>query len=179
MHRLFSRYFPSKRRYYTRSSSGWEHLRMNHLQTERFSGDLPSDCSVETKPTNCQSSAAHCVCTSYFRASLSSVRVRVRHSHTHETLAWKLAKANTFPLARGHGAHTETLTSTYDKYHFWQKSLMTKATDDKNIEVLCKCSPHLMQSKQIGGFESTFGVKKDNFTFERHFDLKKDKSKFL
>ena len=56
---------------------------------------------------------------------------------------------------------------------------MTKATDDKNIEVLCKCSPHLMQSKQIGGFESTFGVKKDNFTFERHFDLKKDKSKFL
>ena len=127
MHRLFSRYFPSKRRYYSRSSSGWEHLRMIHLQTERFSGDLPSHCSVETKPTNCQSSAAHCVCTSYFRASLSSARIVVRHWRTHETLAWKFARAKTFRKARGHRAYTHTLS-----FDLWQIPLLTKITYDKN-----------------------------------------------
>ena len=127
MHRLFSRYFPSKRRYYSRSSSGWEHLRMNHLQTERFLGDLPSHCSVETKPTNCQSSAAHCVCTSYFRASLSSARIVVRHWRTHETLAWKFARAKTFRKARGHRAYTDTLS-----FDLWQIPLLTKITYDKN-----------------------------------------------
>jgi hypothetical protein len=179
MHRLFSRYFPSKRRYYSRSSSGWEHLRMNHLQTERFSGDLPSDCSVETKPTNCQSSAAHCVCTSYFRASLSSARTRVRHCRTHETLAWKFAQAKTFRIARGHGASTEILTSTYDKYHFWQKSLMTKVTDDKKYSTASNLGNICTKLQKIGIFESTFGVKKDNLTFQWRFDFQKHKSKFL
>jgi hypothetical protein len=50
---------------------------------------------------------------------------------------------------------------------------MTKATDDKNIRLHQMPRTFAQNSKQIGGFESTFGVKKDNFTFERHFDLKK------
>jgi hypothetical protein len=50
---------------------------------------------------------------------------------------------------------------------------MTKATDDKNIRLHQMPRTFAQNFKQIGGFESTFGVKKDNFTFERHFDLKK------
>jgi len=140
MHRLFSRYFPSKRRYYSRSSSGWEHLRMNHLQTERFSGDLPSDCSVETKPTNCQSSAAHCVCTSYFRASLSSARTPVRHRHTHETLAWKFAKAKKFRTRERRRPSLSPLITniTDDKNYLWQRPRITKTFD----YIKCRERPH-------------------------------------
>jgi len=50
---------------------------------------------------------------------------------------------------------------------------MTKITDDKNNRLHQMSGTFTQNFKQIGGFLPAFGVKKDNFTFERNFDLKK------
>jgi hypothetical protein len=48
---------------------------------------------------------------------------------------------------------------------------MTKITDDKNIRLHQMSGTFTQNFKQIGGFLPAFRVKKDNFTFERNFDL--------
>jgi hypothetical protein len=48
---------------------------------------------------------------------------------------------------------------------------MTKITDDKNNRLHQMSGTFTQNFKQIGGFLPAFGVKKDDFTFERNFDL--------
>jgi hypothetical protein len=56
---------------------------------------------------------------------------------------------------------------------------MTKVTDDKKYSTASNLGKICTKLQKIGIFESTFGVKKHDFTFERYFYFQKDKSKFL
>ena len=69
--------------------------------------------------------------------------------------------------------------SIYHKYHFWQNSLVTKITDDKNIRLHQISGNFSHNFKQIDGFLSTFGLKKDDHFWTKFSVLFWQRRKFL